>query len=78
MYDSVPIKHLMSKNKSLLKSPKRIMSVLVKNSDPIELEMGTGNFRHIQFQRINQTKLEIKFDITDDLSCFSKIKIKKI
>ena len=58
--DSVPIKHLISKTRYLLKSPKRIMSVLVKNYDPKELEMGTGNFRHIQCQRINQTKLNIR------------------
>ena len=58
--DSVPIRHLLSKTKYLLKSPKKIMSVLVINKDPKELEMGTGNFKHIQCERINQTKLNIR------------------
>mgnify|MGYP001234622463 FL=1 len=58
--DSVPIRHLMSKTKYLLKSPQRIMSVLVKNYDPKELEMGSGDFKHIQCERINQTKLNIR------------------
>ena len=40
--DSVPIEHLISKTRYLLKSPKRIMSVLVKNRDPREFEVGTG------------------------------------
>lgn len=58
--DSVPIRHLISKTRYLLKSPKRIMSVLVRNYDPKELEMGSGNFKHIQCERINQTKLNIR------------------
>ena len=58
--DSVPIKHLISKTRYLLKSPQKIMSVLVKNYDPKELEMGSGDFRHIQCERINQTKLNIR------------------
>ena len=32
---------------------------------------------NLQIDAINRNKLDIKFDITDDLSCFSKIKIKK-
>ena len=32
---------------------------------------------NLQIDAINGNKLDIKFDITDDLSCFSKIKIKK-
>ena len=32
---------------------------------------------NLQIDAMNGNKLEIKFDITDDLSCFSKIKIKK-
>ena len=58
--DSVPIKHLISKTKYLLKCPKRIMSILVINKDPKELEIGSGDFRHIQCERINQTKLNIR------------------
>ena len=58
--DSVPIRHLISKTRYLLKSPQIIMSVLVKNYDPKELEMGSGDFRHIQCERINQTKLNIR------------------
>ena len=58
--DSVPIKHLISKTRYLLRSPKRIMSVLVKNYDPKELEIGSGDFRHIQCERINKTKLNIR------------------
>ena len=58
--DSVPIEHLISKTRYLLKSPKRIMSVLVKNRDPREFEVGTGEFRHIQCSKINQTKLNIR------------------
>ncbi len=58
--DSVPIKHLISKTRYLLKSPKKIMSVLVINKDPKESEMGNGDFRHIQCARINQTKLSIR------------------
>ncbi len=58
--DSVPIKHLISKTRYLLKSPKRIFSVLVKNKDPKEFKMGTGEFQHIQCERINQTKLDIR------------------
>ena len=58
--DTVPIRHLISKTRYLLKSPKKIMSVLVRNYDPKELEMGSGDFRHIQCERINQTKLNIR------------------
>jgi len=58
--DSVPLRHLLSKTRYLLKSPKIIMSVLVINKDPQELEMGTGHFKHIQCARINQTKLNIR------------------
>ena len=32
---------------------------------------------NLQIDAMNGNKLDIKFDITDDLSCFSKIKIKK-
>ena len=32
---------------------------------------------NLQIDAINGNKLDIKFDITDDLSCFSKIKVKK-
>ena len=32
---------------------------------------------NLQIDAIDGNKLDIKFDITDDLSCFSKIRIKK-
>ena len=32
---------------------------------------------NLQIDAMNGNQLEIKFDLTDDLSCFSKIKIKK-
>ena len=32
---------------------------------------------NLQIDAMNGRKLEIKFDLTDDLSCFSKIKLKK-
>ena len=58
--DSVPIRHLISKTRYLLKSPQKILSVLVKNYDPKELEIGSGDFKHIQCEKINQTKLNIR------------------
>lgn len=58
--DSAPMRHLISKTRYLLRSPKKIMSVLVRNKDPKELEMGMGRFRHIQCERINKTKLNIR------------------
>ena len=32
---------------------------------------------NLQVDVMNENKLEIKFDLTDDLSCFSKIKLRK-
>ena len=58
--DKVPMEHLISKTRYLFKHQKIIMAVLVKNLNPKELEVGRGNFRHLQCQKINEIKQTIR------------------
>ena len=58
--DTVPMEHLTSKTRYLFKHPKIIMSVLVKNNNPEELEVGSGNLKHLQCQKINEIKKIIR------------------
>ena len=48
---------------------------LIKTGIKLKKYVATNN--NLQIDAMNGNKLDIKFDITDDLSCFSKIKIKK-
>ncbi len=47
------------------------------NDAGIKLKKYIAANNNLQIDALNGNNLEIKFDITDDLSCFSKIKIKK-
>ena len=47
------------------------------NATGIKLKKYIAANNNLQIDALSGNKLEIKFDITDDLSCFSKIKIKK-
>ena len=49
----------------------------ILNEAGIKLKKYIAANNNLQIDAINGNKLDIKFDITDDLSCFSKIKIKK-
>ena len=52
-----------------------IEEILINNG--IKLKKYIAKNNNLQIDAMKGNKLEIKFDITDDLSCFSKIKIKK-
>tara|TARA_Y100000991_G_C21969963_1_gene348861 strand:+ start:711 stop:1220 length:510 start_codon:yes stop_codon:yes gene_type:complete len=49
----------------------------ILNESGVKLKKYIAKNNNLQIDAMNGNKLEIKFDITDDLSCFSKIKIKK-
>ena len=49
----------------------------ILNESRIKFKKYIAANNNLQIDAINRNKLDIKFDITDDLSCFSKIKIKK-
>ena len=49
----------------------------VLNESGVKFKKYIAANNNLQIDAMNGRKLEIKFDITDDLSCFSKIKIKK-
>ena len=50
--NTVPMDHLISKTNYLVKHPKIILSVLVRNTNPEELEVGNGDFKHLQCKKI--------------------------
>ena len=58
--DTVPWRHLRTKSKYLLDSPKQCIFILVENKNPKEKYFGEGKFRHIQCQNINKTKIFIR------------------
>ena len=49
----------------------------ILNASGIKSKKYIAKNNNLQIDAMNGNKLEIKFDMTDDLSCFSKIKIKK-
>ena len=49
----------------------------ILNEAGIKLKRYIASNNNLQIDVIKGNQLDIKFDITDDLSCFSKIKIKK-
>ena len=58
--DTVPIRHLYVKLKYLFHVQPEIMAVFVKNCNPQEIPAGTGNFRKVQCENINQIKIKIR------------------
>ena len=49
----------------------------ILNENGIKSKKYIASNNNLQIDAMNGKNLELKFDITDDLSCFSKIKIKK-
>ena len=58
--DTVPMSHLISKTRYLLKSPSKCVFILVINKEPDEREYGDGAYRHIQCRKIKDTKTIIR------------------
>lgn len=58
--DTVPYRHLVSKSKYLLDSPKNCVFILVENVHPQESLCGHGRFRHVQCENINEIKKLIR------------------
>ncbi len=58
--DTVPWKHLRSKSRYLLDSPKECVFILVENKNPREIYIGESKFCHIQCENINETKNTIR------------------
>ena len=71
--DTVPWHHLVAKSKYLLSSPKKCVFILVENKEPEESYFGQGEFRHIQCQKINNTKKIIRSNYNPPFSDSNKV-----
>ena len=58
--DSVPLEHLVEKNRYLIKTSPEIIFILTRNNNPQEKYFGDGPFRHIQCQTVKDLKEEIR------------------
>lgn len=59
-YDYAPYWHLKDKTKYLLKTPKEVVFIFIRNQNPIEEYVGEGKFRHIESLRLKQLKEKIR------------------
>ena len=59
-HDYAPFQHLKDKTRYLLKTPSRVIIILVKNLDVCEVLVGNGMFRHIECERIVRVKNKIR------------------
>ncbi len=59
-YDYAPIKHLRAKTRYLLKCPKKVIFIFVKNNNSQEFYQGKNEFRHIESLTIKKIKEDIR------------------
>ena len=59
-YDYAPFWHLKAKTNYLLKTPKEVCFIVIKNQNPQEDILGEGKFRHIESLKLKRFKEKIR------------------